>query len=100
MTTATAHTLTAPAEAPSKGVGCGELVQPSVAWEVEINYMTCIVFAATKAKAKWLAVKSYWDAYSRNGSWPHTSVARRPQYDRFPYRERKAYSPEYVRDLC
>lgn len=27
MTTATAHTLTAPAEAPSKGVGCGELVR-------------------------------------------------------------------------
>lgn len=100
MTTATAHTLTAPAEAPSKGVGCGELVQPSVAWEVEINYMSCIVFAATKAKAKWLAVKSYWDAYSRNGSWPHTSIARRPQYDRFPHREPKAYSPEYVRDLC
>lgn len=76
------------------------LVQPSVAWEVEINYMSCIVFAATKAKAKWLAVKSYWDAYSRSGSWPHTSVARRPQYDRFPHREAKAYSPEYVRDLC
>lgn len=60
--------LPAPAGAPSKGVGCGELVQPSVAWEVEINYMSCIVFAATKAKAKWLAVKSYWDAYSRNGT--------------------------------
>jgi hypothetical protein len=72
----------------------------SVAWEVEINYMTCIVFAATKSKAKWIAVKSYRDAYSRNGSWPHTSITRRPQYDRFPYRERKAYSPEYVRELC
>jgi hypothetical protein len=67
------------------------------AWEVEINYLTCIVFAATKPKAKWLAVKSYWDAYSYSGSWPHTSVARRPQYDCFPYREPKAYSPEYVR---
>jgi hypothetical protein len=72
----------------------------SGAWEVEINYISCIVFAATKAKAKWLAVKAYWDAYSRTQGWPYTSVARRPQYDRFPYREPKAYSPDYVRDLC
>lgn len=81
-------------------VGSGDLVQP-VAWEVEIHSMSCIVFAATKAKAKWLAVKAYWDAYSRNGSWPSTSVARRPFYDKFPHRnEAKAYSPEYVRSLC
>lgn len=72
----------------------------SVAWEIEINYMSCVVFAATKAKAKWLAVKSYWEAYGDRRSWPHTNVARRPQYDRFPYREPKAYSPEYVRSLC
>jgi hypothetical protein len=72
-----------------------------VAWEIEINYMSCVVFAATKAKAKWLAVKSYWSAYSRSGSWPHTSIVRRPQYDRFPHLgEAKAFSPEYVRSLC
>jgi len=72
----------------------------SVAWEIEINYMSCVVFAATKAKAKWLAVKSYWEAFGDRRSWPHCNVARRPQYDRFPYREPKAYSPEYVRSLC
>ena len=74
--------------------------QATVAWEVEINCLSCVVFAATKAKAKWLAVKSYWDAYSRTQAWPHTSVARRPEYDHFPHRQPKAYSPEYVRDLC
>lgn len=41
------------------------LPQAIVAWEVEINYASCIVFAATKAKAKWAAVKAYWDAYGR-----------------------------------
>jgi len=72
----------------------------SVAYEVEINYLSCVVFAATQAKAKWIAVKSYWEAYSKNGSWPQISIARRPEYDRFPHREPKAYTPEYVRSLC
>ena len=31
-----------------------------LAWKVEINYMTCVVFATTKPKAQWIAVKSYW----------------------------------------
>lgn len=71
------------------------------AWEVEINAVSCVVFAATKAKAKWLAVKAYWDAYGRRRYWPHTSVARRPGFDRFPHLgEAKAFSPEYVRSLC
>ena len=70
---------------------------PVVAWEVEIHYMTCIVFAATKAKAKWAAVKAYWDAYGRNGTWPHCNIARRPLHDRFPGEPGRAYSPEYVR---
>ena len=34
MTTATAHQLTATAEAPNKGVGCGELVQPPLTGEL------------------------------------------------------------------
>ena len=72
----------------------------TVAWEVEIDDMTCVVFAATKAKAKWIAVKAYWEAYRRSSSWPHTSVARRPQYDRFPCPEAKAYPPGFVRDAC
>jgi hypothetical protein len=68
-----------------------------VAWEVEINYMSCIVFAATKTKAKWTAVKAYWEAYGRNKAWPHCSIARRPYHDRFPGEAGRAYSPEYVR---
>jgi len=68
-----------------------------VAWEVEINYMSCIVFAETKAKAKWVAVKSYWAAYGRNGTWPHCDIARRPFHDSFPGEPGRAYSPEYVR---
>jgi hypothetical protein len=71
-----------------------------VAWEVEINYLSCVAFAPTKAKARWLAIKAYWDAYSRTKGWPNTSIARRPQWDRLPHFTRKAYSPEYVRDLC
>jgi hypothetical protein len=92
--------LNTPDKAPEQAncaVGDGSA---SVAWEVEINYMSCVVFAATKAKAKWLAVKSYWDAYGRSKAWPNASVARQPLYDRFPHREPKAYSPEYVRSLC
>lgn len=71
--------------------------EPAVAWEVEINYMTCVVFATTKAKAKWTAVKAYWEAYGRSGAWPSCSVARRPVYDKFPGQIGRAYSPEYVR---
>jgi len=36
--------------------------KPLLAWTVEINAMSCVVFAATKDKAKWIAVKGYWDA--------------------------------------
>lgn len=67
------------------------------AWEIEINYASCVVFAATKAKAKWTAVKAYWEAYGRQQAWPHCSVARRPHYDRFPGDVGRAYSPEYIR---
>ena len=75
---------------------------PLFAWEVEINYMSCVVFAPTRAKAKWLAVKAYWDAYSRTLGWPNISIARRPAYDHFPFKHDgpKAYTPEYVRELC
>jgi hypothetical protein len=68
-----------------------------VAWEVEINYMSCVVFAATKAKAKWTAVKSYWEAYGKNGSWPHCSIARRPAHDSYPGEPGRAYSTSYIR---
>lgn len=30
---------------------------PVVAWEVEIRYLRCVVFATTKAKAQWVATR-------------------------------------------
>lgn len=61
----------------------------SVAWFVEVNSMTCIVFASTLAKAKWIAVRGYREAgYGRRGMWPPTGGARRPQYDRSPLRDK------------
>lgn len=72
-----------------------------LAFEVEINDLYCVAFAATPAKAKWIAVKAYWDAYGTKGVWPSVSIARRPQYDKFPHRKAgSVFSPEYVRDLC
>lgn len=57
----------------------------NLAWEVEINSMSCIVFAPTKPKARWIAVKSYWEAgYGRgNGTWPSgVHAARVPMFDK------------------
>jgi hypothetical protein len=83
---------------PQTGKGAEQAVaSPLVAWEVEINYMPCVVFAATKAKAKWTAVKSYWEAYGKNGSWPHCSIARRPAHDSYPGEPGRAYSTSYIR---
>ncbi len=72
-------------------------VAPLLAWEVEIHSMSCVVFAATKAKARWTAVKSYWEAFGRGQGWPHCSVARRPLMDSFKGEVGRAYTPEYVR---
>lgn len=78
-----------------------EMAMPLVAWEVEIHSMSCVVFAATKAKAKWIAVRDFWEAYGSNGSWPHCSIVRSPFFDAFPHRgEAKAHNPEHVRSLC
>lgn len=57
-----------------------------VAFSVEINNMRAIVFAETKAKAKWIAVRGYWDAYGKNG-WPRSTVRREPRFDKNPLRE-------------
>jgi len=71
-----------------------------LAWEVEINSMVCICFASTKAKAQWLATKSYWEAYGRRkGEWPQARAARAPQHDKSALRFEKrqnAWSPDYV----
>ena len=55
---------------------------PKVAWRVCVNGWGCITFAATKSKAKWIAVKGYWDAYGKNGSWPSTQARRAEIYDK------------------
>ncbi len=71
-----------------------------LAFEVTVSGMDCVVFAATPAKARWIAVKSYWDAgYGRGpGTWPNVKAWRRPALDRSPLRnrEQKAWVPEYA----
>ncbi len=72
-----------------------------LAWEVELHSMTCICFAATKAKAQMMATKSYWEAYGRQkGEWPRARAWRKPIYDnsalRFSDRQR-AWTLDHVR---
>ena len=57
-----------------------------VAFSVEIHNMTAIVFAETKAKAKWIAVRGYWNAFGKNG-WPRLTAWREPRFDKNPLRE-------------
>lgn len=75
---------------------------PLVAWELEVNGHSCVVYAASAAKAKWRAVKSYWEAYDRRDGWPPISIARAPFYDRaFKYLDGAGpHTPEHVRSLC
>jgi hypothetical protein len=73
------------------------------AWEVEIHSMICIVFAETKAKACWQAVKGYRNAFGhRKGYWPRPTASRATWADSSPLRDRdedqRAWSPEYVRN--
>lgn len=73
-----------------------------LAFEVEIHSLTCVVFAATPAKARWLAVKGYWEAgYGRRGTWPRPVASRRPAFDSCSLKDRgpRAWAPEYVREL-
>ena len=70
-----------------------------VAWSVEINSWTMVVFATTKAKANWVAVKSYWDRFGRDGTWPRPSASRAQRWDRSVLRfstVRVAYDPSFV----
>ena len=71
-----------------------------LAWEVVISDMTCICFATTKAKAQWLATKSYWEAYGRRlGVWPRAVAHRAERYDKSSLRlqpNQKAWCEEYV----
>lgn len=72
---------------------------PVVAWRVEINAMSCIVFATTAPKAKYIAVRAYWDAYGRNG-WPRPTVGRAKEYDDSALRmgRQTAWTEDHVRN--
>lgn len=71
-----------------------------VAWEVEIHDMRCIVFTTTKAKAQWIATKSYWEAFGRRlGEWPRAKAWRAERHDKSPARLQqppRALSEDYV----
>ena len=69
-----------------------------VAWKVEIHGMTCIVFAATAPKARWLAVKAYWEAYTKDG-WPRPVAWREKRFDNHYLAKEhngRCFSPEYL----
>lgn len=72
-----------------------------LAFDVEINSMHGIAFAATKPKARWIAVKSYWDAgYGRKGLWPRPVAVRAPRFDQYAQTiadHNKLYSEDYLR---
>lgn len=55
----------------------------NVCWEVEIRSLHCFCFAATQAKAQWIATKSYWEAYGRRkGEWPRARAWRAERHDK------------------
>lgn len=74
-----------------------------IAWGAEVNGLSAIVFASTRPKARWRAVKSYWEAYDRRkGEWPSIKVWRRPEFDRSELRlrdDQRAWSESYVLDV-
>lgn len=75
-----------------------------VAWEVVIDDMTAIVFATTAPKARWIAVRGYWEAgYGRGrGNWPSGVRARRcERHDNNPLRDKgpKCWTPSHAEDM-
>jgi hypothetical protein len=53
-----------------------------LAWGVEINSMSSIVFAETLPKARYIAVRGYWAAFGqRKGEWPRAVGWREPRFD-------------------
>ena len=75
------------------------LVKPVLAFEVEVNGFVTVVFAESAAKAKWIAVAGYWDAYGKNQGWPELHCRREPLFDGHPLAKqgRKCWGPDYVR---
>ena len=70
-----------------------------VSWIVEIDGEICIVFAETNAKAKWIATRSYWDAFGRiKDKWPKVKARRAMGYDAsyLAQKSTKAWTEEHV----
>ena len=57
----------------------------SKAWKVTVEGIDCITFSRTRSRAKWIAVRSYWDAGYGDGwpkkKWPQVKAIRCPIYD-------------------
>lgn len=55
-----------------------------LAFGVEIYDLRAVVFAATNPKARWLAVKAYWEAgYGSKRVWPRPKAWREPRLDKY-----------------
>ena len=75
----------------------------STAWIVEIHGLKAVVFAETRAKAKWIAVQSYWEAFNCRGCWPNPKARRAKQYDdciQSGLINIYAYNEDYASDLA
>lgn len=74
-----------------------------VAWEVEINSMSCIVWAETAARARYQAVKGYWAAFGRmRGVWPRAVAGRAALFDNVPAHLKdsgRCFSRDYVSSM-
>ena len=70
-----------------------------LAWSVEVNELRCVVFAATRPKATWQAVKAYRAAgMGRRFEWPHTQTWREPELDNHSRkREPHCWDEEFLR---
>jgi hypothetical protein len=77
-----------------------------VAYEVTLKGERAIVFAASAAKARWAAVRSYWEAYGREHEWPSVRATRAPRLDgalersRGSIRPGRAHDPSFVEDYA
>lgn len=70
-----------------------------VAYRVTVNDMTCVVFAFSKPKARWIAVDCYREAgCGRPGEWPSVNAVRAPELNRKwkPDMRQRAYDEEYL----
>lgn len=72
-----------------------------LAWTVEIGPVSCVVFAPTRAKAKWVAISAYWvDIVRCKGTFPKVKAYRASCYDNSRLRDEKhkAWDENYVMD--